>query len=78
MNTADLNHNGIYLDPNTLELYYNGVSFKLTRETREPGVRYYQFPQACGATEQTLLTLTGNLAYNEDYQGTEEEKTYEK
>ena len=78
VNTADLNHNGIYLDPNTLELYYNGVSFKLTRETREPGVRYYQFPQACGATEQTLLTLTGNLAYNEDYQGTEEEKTYEK
>lgn len=77
VDTTDRNGNGIYLDPATLTIDYGTGDVGITQYTRNPDIRYYQFPVDCSATEQTILTLKGKLAYNENYTGKEEDKTNE-
>jgi len=59
VDVSDRNGNGITLDPDTMKVDYGDGEKDFLGQTREENIYYFQFPKACGAAEQTVITLRG-------------------
>ena len=64
IDVSDEDNNKVFLDPSTIQISYNGAVQNIDlRPTRDPDIYAYQFPSNCGATELTVITLTGKVGY---------------